>query len=373
MKIVSLQGFRAIRIFGLICFGLFAINLIPRMISPTADTTFLYVSAIGTVIGIFAYLVSITVLEVSSDKKMRIHRPFWPWQKFEDQFDARYSVKLTQKQNSRGTYSVLIIESTEEFYLEKWYWYFTPKSKVLAEFMELQRAAFGVVRDKDYTDVNPEVWSPKSWEGILAMFGLPVELENEDSDVKPILTWSIAIVTIAVSLYALYGDQSLLENYGFSSSEPFRNGGVTFITNFFLHVGLYHLLGNMYFYLIFADNVEIHLGRLKYLLLLILSTLASTFFEMFYYAKTNTLAVGASGGIFGIVAFYLCRFPHHRFGMHLFGSFRKVSAYQIAIFFGVAQVIGAVFFNDGVSYVGHLGGMAVGIVWGLFGPQVRSS
>ena len=62
--------------------------------------------------------------------------------------------------------------------------------------------------------------------------------------------------------------------FGFIPNQWSRMGGLTIVTNFFLHVGWLHLLGNMYFLLVFGDNVEDRLGRAKFVMLLVCATVA---------------------------------------------------------------------------------------------------
>ncbi|MEQ1876785.1 MAG: rhomboid family intramembrane serine protease, partial [Bdellovibrionia bacterium] len=157
----------------------------------------------------------------------------------------------------------------------------------------------------------------------------------------------------------------VIDEYGFLTSEPWRHYGVTFISHFFLHSNLFHLLSNMYFFLIFADNVELHCGRIKFLLLLILATLVGSWFELIGYQGQTVLGIGASGGVFGVVTFYLCRFTKQMFGMFLFGRWLQVPALYLFVLFAVVQVLGVAFLNDGVSYWAHLGGMLVGVSFGI--------
>ena len=50
---------------------------------------------------------------------------------------------------------------------------------------------------------------------------------------------------------------------------------VTLITSMFLHGGLMHILGNMWFLFIFGDNVEDRFGHLGYLLMYLLAGVAA--------------------------------------------------------------------------------------------------
>jgi membrane associated rhomboid family serine protease len=45
------------------------------------------------------------------------------------------------------------------------------------------------------------------------------------------------------------------------------------IQHMFLHAGIFHLIGNMYFLWIFGDNVEDRIGPAKYVLLYLVESL----------------------------------------------------------------------------------------------------
>jgi rhomboid family protein len=62
-----------------------------------------------------------------------------------------------------------------------------------------------------------------------------------------------------------------VQRFGLIPAEAGRLDGLTFITSFFLHAGVIHLVGNMYFLLVFGNNVEDFLRPLRYLALIALA------------------------------------------------------------------------------------------------------
>src|SRR5512134_3047183 len=65
-------------------------------------------------------------------------------------------------------------------------------------------------------------------------------------------------------------------------------------TSMFLHGGILHLVGNMLFLWIFGDNVELRLGRVRYLLAYLATGATATLaFGLFHPDGTHPL-VGAS-------------------------------------------------------------------------------
>jgi membrane associated rhomboid family serine protease len=84
------------------------------------------------------------------------------------------------------------------------------------------------------------------------------------------------------------------------------------ITSQFLHGSWLHLLGNMLFLLIFGNNIEDRMGRLKYLIFYLFCGYAATYgFALFQSGSTGPL-VGASGAIAGVLGAYLVTFPRAR-------------------------------------------------------------
>jgi membrane associated rhomboid family serine protease len=81
------------------------------------------------------------------------------------------------------------------------------------------------------------------------------------------------------------------------------------LTAMFLHGSWLHLLGNMLFLLVFGNNIEDRMGRLKFLFFYLFCGYAATYgFALFKSGSTGSL-VGASGAIAGVLGAYLVTFP----------------------------------------------------------------
>lgn len=211
------------------------------------------------------------------------------------------------------------------------------------------------------------------WKTVLGLFGLPIEADGNTLERVPWATWTLGILVLLIGLTVLFavGDPNqLIEKFGFVPATPLRMLGLTLISSFFLHGGLLHLLGNLYFMLVFGDNVEDYLGRRRYLLLLLFATLTGNVFHMLGEPRSDIPCIGASGGISGLIAFYALAFPHARLGVLFrigFRPFRWIyfpawvgfCAWVVLQFFGAWQQI-AGFTN--VSALAHLGGATVGLL-----------
>jgi membrane associated rhomboid family serine protease/Zn-finger nucleic acid-binding protein len=211
------------------------------------------------------------------------------------------------------------------------------------------------------------------WQWIPALLGLPVEEEQPDGrldvDSKPWFTWMLAIGITLVSLLAMFDLRNVTDAYGLIPAEWDRLDGLTWLTAFFLHGGLLHLIGNVYFLLIFGDNVEKCLGTLEFFLLLVMATLAGHFLHIAFDPDSTVPCIGASGGISGVIAFYALRFPKNQMAVMFWFLFKtywwRMSALWLFGIWVMLQFIIAGQQMVGISHVSgaaHLGGALVGFV-----------
>ena len=84
-------------------------------------------------------------------------------------------------------------------------------------------------------------------------------------------------------------------------------------TSMFLHGGISHIIGNMWFLWIFGDNVESVLGHIKYALFYILCGILAAVTQILIEPSSQIPMIGASGAIAGVLGLYMMRFPNARF------------------------------------------------------------
>jgi membrane associated rhomboid family serine protease len=80
----------------------------------------------------------------------------------------------------------------------------------------------------------------------------------------------------------------------------------------FMHGGVMHLVGNLWFLFLFGDNVEDRLGHWQYLLFYALGGLAAALCHWFNDPASTTPVVGASGAIAAVLGAYIVTWPHAR-------------------------------------------------------------
>jgi membrane associated rhomboid family serine protease len=234
----------------------------------------------------------------------------------------------------------------------------------------------------EYLSQKPEKWNNPfegaqqvpmtevGWRASLTFLGLPVEVDRDLNAPKPWVTWSLAAVTSLVSMATFPTMQAAANAYGFIPAQAWRHGGLTFVTPFFLHAGWMHLIGNMYFLVIFGRRVENFLGRWRYGLLLLAATVASSALHLLMQPASTIPGIGASGGISGIIAFYALKFHKVRLGMLIRFRWVTIPAWVALVLWLGYQALLAEMQMLGMGTVNafaHIGGAVAGIgAWAVW-------
>lgn len=209
-----------------------------------------------------------------------------------------------------------------------------------------------------------------------AVFGLPIEEGPGLDGFRPWLTWGTAAIVFATSV-AAFQSEDLLASLQLVPSRVWDSGGLTAFTSFFVHAGWVHLLSNLWFLVVFGDNVEQRLGRACWLAIVVLSEVLGTAAHWWVFPDSDLPIVGAGGGISGLIACYVLLQPQARLGVFFWLRFRMV-------WVSFAAVTGLVFWllqqalllwlqltgQGHASALAHLGGVAAGL---LVGWAVRRS
>jgi membrane associated rhomboid family serine protease len=142
---------------------------------------------------------------------------------------------------------------------------------------------------------------------------------------------------------------------------------VTLFTYMFLHAGWLHLLGNMAFLWVFADNVEDQLGHFGFVLFYLACGIAAAMAHVAMLPASNQPLVGASGAMSGVLAAYLILFPKARVWILLFMRIPlKIPAWLVLGGWIVLQFV--MLFSESpeamdVAWWAHIGGFAMGLVY----------
>lgn len=87
---------------------------------------------------------------------------------------------------------------------------------------------------------------------------------------------------------------------------------LSFVTSLFLHGGWLHLLVNMLFMWIFADNVEDRMGKSRFLFFYLICGLSAQALQWYFDPYLTIPVVGASGAIAGVLGAYFFLYPYER-------------------------------------------------------------
>jgi hypothetical protein len=141
---------------------------------------------------------------------------------------------------------------------------------------------------------------------------------------------------------------------------------LTLLTAMFLHGGIAHLLGNMWFLWIFGDNVEDRLGKFFFPIFYILCGLLAGVLHVLLLRHSAVPAIGASGAIAGVMGAYTFMFPRSTVATIAgFGFFFQVIHIPSPVFLGLwfaLQLFGGLSGGDAsnVAFWAHVGGFGAG-------------
>ena len=200
---------------------------------------------------------------------------------------------------------------------------------------------------------------------------------------KPIFSYSFIAINILLFLYEMFLNSSgqlsyFIEDYGAIPTEI--SSGIDFhtlFTNMFLHGGWMHLIGNMLFLWIFADNIEATIGNIRFLLFYFGGGIAASIIHVLLNLDSSVPSIGASGAISAVLGSYLVMFPRSRVKILVIYFFRSfhISAFIFLGLWIVFQIFNGIssLSSDpnagGVAYWAHIGGFTFGVVYGLIAKR----
>lgn len=141
----------------------------------------------------------------------------------------------------------------------------------------------------------------------------------------------------------------------------------SFFTSMFLHIEWFHIILNMVFLWIFADNVEDRMGPARFVIFYVLCGLLATYLQYYFNPDATAPVIGASGAIAGVLGayFFLYPFAHIVFWVPLFflPIFFEMPAIAFLGFWVIIQLQKATTsVAADVAWWGHVGGFVAGAV-----------
>ena len=174
---------------------------------------------------------------------------------------------------------------------------------------------------------------------------------------KPYITYGLLIINVVIFflMYILGNgseDVSTLIKFGALHKDFVLNGEVyRLITSAFLHIGIIHLLFNMYVLYVVGSQIESFYGKLKYLIIYLISGIIGGLFSC---TLSPYLSAGASGAIFGLLGSLLYFGYHYR--VYLGNVLKSQIIPMIIINLGLGFVL------KGIDIYAHIGGLIGGVL-----------
>ncbi|MGD9732343.1 MAG: rhomboid family intramembrane serine protease [Desulfamplus sp.] len=152
-----------------------------------------------------------------------------------------------------------------------------------------------------------------------------------------------------------------------SAHFSFSNMIFSMFSYMFLHGGLWHFIGNMWFLYIFGDNVEAYFGAFRFTGFYIICGVASALLHFFLNPVSSIPTIGASGAIAGVMGAYFILYPKSKIltiiPIIIIPWFVDIPAFIFLGFWFLMQ-----FFNatgsgasSGIAWWAHVGGFIAGI------------
>lgn len=224
---------------------------------------------------------------------------------------------------------------------------------------------------------------------------IPIGDDNSARQRLPIVTWALVAVNSYVWFLELSRGETFLASYAAIPYEittghdllatkylpiggeyvPIKNGPgphpiqLTLLTSMFMHASWMHIIGNMVYLLIFGDQIEERLGRVKFLLFYVLAGISAGLAQVWIAPRSPLPCVGASGAIAGVLGAYLILYPSNAIRVLFFRSIIHLPAFIVLGMWGFMQVaghLGTPGEQGGVAYMAHIGGFIAGVVTSVF-------
>jgi membrane associated rhomboid family serine protease len=190
-----------------------------------------------------------------------------------------------------------------------------------------------------------------------------------------ILLISIFVCFVVQKIAEGFYGEGVIDSLFALSTEGMREGRVWQLITFqFMHAGWMHLLGNMFTLYFFGRAMEEVLGKKGLLMLYLLSGTVGGLVQIIlafsfrsYFASG---VVGASAGVFGLIAAFASRAPDQPITMFIYFFPVTIQAKVLLIGEAVISLLGLLgplmnFYSltGNIAHAAHLGGMLTGIFY----------
>ncbi len=218
---------------------------------------------------------------------------------------------------------------------------------------------------------------------------------------KPIISYSLIAVNIYIFYIQFTTPGNLICEYSVIPTDIMAGKSLhTLFTSMFMHGSWMHLIGNMLFLWVFADNIEAKIGSFKFFIFYMAGGLFASFAHIYFTTLGISLSdincypcienkncgtentfmaavpsLGASGSISAVMGTYLFMFPTSRIKVLVIFLFRSfyIPAFLFLGFWFIQQLFSGVgtlnadtSTSGGVAWWAHIGGFVFGLAFALY-------
>jgi membrane associated rhomboid family serine protease len=201
----------------------------------------------------------------------------------------------------------------------------------------------------------------------------------------PVMTYGLITVCVVVFFYqvglAAAELQSFIQTWAVIPRELFTHFDrewFTLVSSQFLHAGLWHLVGNMWFLWLFGNNLEDVLGRWSFLGFYLVCGVVAALVQAGVTPSSGLPLLGASGAIAGVMGGYIVRFPQAQiYTLVILVLFMTVMRIPAVVYLGlwiVLETLRAAATQPGmpgIAYLAHVAGFVAGVVLLPLWPERR--
>ncbi len=165
---------------------------------------------------------------------------------------------------------------------------------------------------------------------------------------RPYLTYALIGINVAVFLLQLsIGVDESATKWGMWPIGIAANGDYwSLVSSAFLHGSILHIAFNMYVLFVMGPTLERVLGHVRFAVLYLLAALGGAV-ASYAFSDMNTVSVGASGAIFGLMGAFVVA-----------GRRLRYDITQVLVLLAINLAFG--FIQPNVDWRAHLGGLVVG-------------
>ncbi|MEN2998772.1 MAG: rhomboid family intramembrane serine protease [Brevinematia bacterium] len=231
----------------------------------------------------------------------------------------------------------------------------------------------------------------------LPLFDIDEEYGYQQRKISSLFTPVMTIVIILCAIIFVYKEffvkdvSAFYQKWGTSaykllSEEKGIMSYLSLITYAFLHSNIWHILGNLWFFFIFGNNVERKMGTIMFVLFYFSASAVAALVHMFVLhpeamlgqakissfsqlRELNVPLVGASGAISAVLGAYLRYFPRNYVATLVLFFIITVIPVSASIFIGIwlaGQIINALINTEAnIAWFAHIGGFLYGYLFAM--------